>query len=824
MSPEQMTSLIGYHVGHEHIVSLQPNRLLSVIRLKGISHETTDSATLEQQFERLNRYFLALGKKEGANLMLQTYTTKAGLELDTRYELPLRPLQDFVDAYTQPFRDGTYRQVGYTLVLILRYRDLDDGLKRMKDLLMVSKTMLADYDPAFMGIEENAHGALISQVGRFFSQVFNGHEQDVLVGNTRLGDAVIDSVTSFGALDYVQNRPNRGGTRYATTYDLRSLPNAGTFSGMWDEAVGQQIDFTLVQTFLFEDRNKAKRGFNKQLFDLAQTEGETKQTDELNTAVGDITLGELSFGRYHAALIVYGETPDDAIENGAKMESIFSTYDTSFVRSTITNVYTWFAQFPAYLDVPYPQTKSTENLACTFSLHATPVGKAKGNPIGNGTALMPARTASDGMFFLNAHDSPTGQNNVGEKLPGHMCFTGMTGAGKTTVEAMTLVFFSRFNPMLFAIDYNRSLENLLRAFKTKYFAIEPMQFTGVNPFQLQDTPQLRQFLYETVVACAGGGDQCTQEEERTIQQSIAAVLEHSNVANRGMSLLLQNIPFLGGNCLRTRLAKWSRTEGGAYAWVLDSPSNQFDPQVYRRLAFDCTNVLKKEFVGKHPIAIQVLLNTLFFLKRLMHQNEPGALLLNVVAEYWVPLMFESTAEAIKEVLKAGRTRGEILIMDTQSPEDSADSPYGPAVIQQTVTTCWLANTKADPAAYAKFGIKGKVFDVIKAQHPQDRGMVVVQGHQAIQLKMDLPEELKYWLPLLSTTAENAAIAQEIRTALDTEDPEVWVPELLEACKKSEDPKLKTLAEQVQVELRSSVPAVWVPTFVAARAGRVAEPA
>ncbi|MNP09706.1 Type IV secretion system protein virB4 [compost metagenome] len=351
-----------------------------------------------------------------------------------------------------------------------------------------------------------------------------------------------------------------------------------------------------------------------------------------------------------------------------------------------------------------------------------------------------------------------------------------------------------------------------------------MQFTGVNPFQLQDTPQLRQFLYETVVACAGGGDQCTQEEERTIQQSIAAVLEHSNVANRGMSLLLQNIPFLGGNCLRTRLAKWSRTEGGAYAWVLDSPSNQFDPQVYRRLAFDCTNVLKKEFVGKHPIAIQVLLNTLFFLKRLMHQNEPGALLLNVVAEYWVPLMFESTAEAIKEVLKAGRTRGEILIMDTQSPEDSADSPYGPAVIQQTVTTCWLANTKADPAAYAKFGIKGKVFDVIKAQHPQDRGMVVVQGHQAIQLKMDLPEELKYWLPLLSTTAENAAIAQEIRTALGTDDPEVWVPELLEACKKSEDPKLKTLAEQIQVELRSSVPAVWVPTFVAARAGRVAEPA
>ncbi|MCY1179904.1 hypothetical protein D9M73_203230 [compost metagenome] len=114
--------------------------------------------------------------------------------------------------------------------------------------------------------------------------------------------------------------------------------------------------------------------------------------------------------------------------------------------------------------------------------------------------------------------------------------------------------------------------------------------------------------------------------------------------------------------------------------------------------------------------------------------------------------------------------------------------------------------------------------MIKAQHPLGREMVVVQGHQAIQLKMELPERLKYWLPLLSTTAENAAIAQEIRKALGTEDPEVWVPELLEACKKNKDPKVKTLAEQIQEELRSSVPAVWVPAVVAARAGRVAEPA
>ncbi|EGH19246.1 conjugal transfer protein, partial [Pseudomonas savastanoi pv. glycinea str. race 4] len=37
----------------------------------------------------------------------------------TPYILPLPALQDFVDAYTAPFRNGTFYQVGYSIALIL---------------------------------------------------------------------------------------------------------------------------------------------------------------------------------------------------------------------------------------------------------------------------------------------------------------------------------------------------------------------------------------------------------------------------------------------------------------------------------------------------------------------------------------------------------------------------------------------------------------------------------------------------------------------------------------------------------------------------------
>lgn len=557
-----------------------------------------------------------------------------------------------------------------------------------------------------------------------------------------------------------------------------------------------------MQTFLFEDRNKAKREFRKHIADLGAVEGDSRQTKELENAIEDITMGEKAFGRYHASLIVYGNTPDEAIDNGSKMESLFTVHDATFVRSTMSNIDTWSTQYPGVTEAMYPMMKSTENLACSFSLHATPTGKAKGNPVGDGTGLIPMRTVNDALFVLNAHDSAPGQNNLGELLPGHLAITGQTGVGKTTLEAILLTFFSRWDPLIFCIDYNQSLKNLLGALDTQYFTIKPGQFTGVNPFQFQDCEGLRQMLFDLVLCCAGGKDKTNDKEMEEIQDSINAVMEHKNVAYRGMSLLLQNITAKGGNCLHTRLTKWCRLAGsreGQYAWVLDSPTNQFDAHAYRRLAFDCTEILKKEYATKHPEVLEVLLNTLFYMKRTMHQARPGTLLLNVIAEYWVPLSFESTAEAIKEVLKSGRMRGEIMMMDTQSPEDALATEYAPAVIQQVITSIWLPNRKASRAGYELFGIKGKVFDAVAEMHTLSREMVVLQGHQAVKLKLVLDKNLKYWLPLFSTTEKNVAVAERVRQSLGTTDPQVWVAAFL-------------VAEHVRQWLNTDDPAVWMPAF------------
>ncbi|PLY35824.1 conjugal transfer protein [Pectobacterium carotovorum] len=798
---------LGHHV-HPEICTLGTGHLLALVRFKGVPHDTRDKNTLNREFMHEARCFKALGKQEGANLKLQTYTFKQRIHLDHRYRMELPIIQELVDVYTHPFRNGTFRQVGYGMALILKYRDLDDGISRMIELLGLCREMLGDYGVSVMGMEER-DGKLYSQIGRFYSFVLNGIEKDIPITDTRLGDCIIESETAFGAYDYVENRPYNGQRRFASTYDLRDFPSKSV-PGMWDEAIDEQYDFCMVQSFLFEDRNRIKRRLKVQMADLSSTEGQSTQTEELADSVQEVTQGKLVYGEYSASLIVFGDTPEQAVDCGLKMQSLLMARDTGFIRSTSTNYVTWLTLFPGYADVIYSMPKSSENLACGFSLHATPSGKASGNPPGDGTALMPVMTENGGLFFLNAHDSPPGKNNTGEQFPGHKTTIAMTGAGKTTLEAMELLFFSRWNPMIFSIDYNNSLENLLRALNTRYFTIEPGVFTGIQPFQLPDSVAVRQYLFDTVIQCVGEAD---SNEEIVIQKAIDSVMMHHNVEARCFSLLLQSIPATGPNGLRARLMKWCRDDGngrrGQYAWVLDSPRNQFDPANFRRLAFDCTKILSREFAKQHPNAMEVLLNTFFFLKRRMHETDPGCLLINGIAEFWAPLMFESTANSIMEILHAGRTRGEMAMMDTQVPEYVLSNERGPSVIQQTITQQWMANDKAKFDSYSNFSVTRREFDKIAELNQHSRKVLIKQAGGAVVIKMDLSGQLKYWLPLLSSTMTNVKVAKSVRESLGSDDPAIWVEPFLNEMV-AIDVKKKLIQQNSELDVDD--PTVWKPVF------------
>ncbi|EBJ3405564.1 conjugal transfer protein, partial [Salmonella enterica] len=178
-SPESNAKVpwLGHHV-HPEICTLGSSHLLALVRFTGVPHDTRDQATLNNEFSHQARCFRAMGKKEGSNLKLQTYIFKKRIHLDHKYQVESLVLQELVDTYVKPFRNGTFRQVGYAMALILKYRDLDQGIANMMDLLSLCREMMSDFGPTVMSMEER-NGRLYSQIGRFYSFIFNGVDVDV---------------------------------------------------------------------------------------------------------------------------------------------------------------------------------------------------------------------------------------------------------------------------------------------------------------------------------------------------------------------------------------------------------------------------------------------------------------------------------------------------------------------------------------------------------------------------------------------------------------------------------------------------------------------
>ncbi|ENE6639021.1 conjugal transfer protein [Salmonella enterica] len=755
-----------HHVTREIVVQ-RGEKLLAVLSLAGSPHETTDHYKLVRSYNHLNTFFRTLGRSEGSNLAIWTWLTKRRINIDDQYLFDNKFCQALADKYIERFRDNEFYEVRYSIALVLKYSDLEDGIKRISDMLRRAKSSLKRYDVSILGLSENERGVPFSEIGAFFSRFFNGYERPIPLSDNDISDSLIDSYINFET-DFIEIRPNKGGHRYAATYDLREYPSQSGI-GMWDEILSVNCEFTLTQSLQYVQRNKSKKMLETHTNNLESSEGESEQVKELKDAQEYITSGRLQFGNYHGALVVYADSRATALDRASKIIDAFSLSGADWVRSTGSNLYTFFSQFPAAHEknIPFPEPKTTRNLVSGFSLHSMPSGKQYGNPVGDGTALMPMMTDNAGAFFFSNHNSPLDQDNTGEPFAGHTLILGATGTGKTTLEGVMTTFTDRFNPMLFVIDYNQSNENLLRALHTHYVVIRRGENTNIQPFQFPDSPKLRSYLYELVETAAGGSDVVTGEESGQIKVAVDAVMNLSVVSQRRFSTVLQMIPPKGGNSLYVRLSKWCAATNGKLAWALDSPENHFNPADYQRLAFDATDIMKEP-----DETTEAVLSLLFFTKELMH--EKGGFLLNLCAEFWVPANFPTTAKKMKDILKAGRMRLEYLILDSQSPEDAISCTIFDAIIQMTPTKMFLPNSDASWAGYKKCGLTRQEYNKLAELDKYSRKLLLKQGHQSCILDYGL-YDFDDFLPVISSTKENVQIAAKIREELNTNDPDIWVP-------------------------------------------------
>ena len=196
------------------------------------------------------------------------------------------------------------------------------------------------------------------------------------------------------------------------------------------------VEFTITQSFNCLTGYAANRAITSTINKLESAGDKAKhQIEELKHAQGYVNSGQLTFGDYHGALIVYGETAKRADENGKLVQARSKNEcNVTWMRATGSAPFTFFSQIPGAATKPRPKPQSSRNLAAMFSIHDYSAGKSKGNPLGDGSAVMPLQTVSKRLYSFNYHATREAESSVNERTAGHTAFHGTTGVGKTTAE------------------------------------------------------------------------------------------------------------------------------------------------------------------------------------------------------------------------------------------------------------------------------------------------------------------------------------------------------------------------------------------------------
>lgn len=771
---EEMLPQWQYHVT-DSIISFKDGRLMFTVRCKGVPFEVISADTLESQYNSLNDFMLSLGKTIGGRLSVWCHLDHFQTTFNAKYSFGYQWMQKFCEKYLQKFENTDVFENAFYMTFIIKpgaNDEIDDAIKEASELQNMVMEAIKAYEPDLLTSYQTEAG-LYSQNYEFLAYLYNGFWEPVPVTSLPAYQTIESSQLHHG-FKLIETRYPDGGNKFAAYFDMKDFPEP-TERGKLNSLLDLQFPFIACFSFTFINPADAIRMINQALNKMQSAGDEAEQQqDDMERGKGDVMAGEIYFGELHSGIAVFGKTEKQTEDRGATMRTTLSgSCNALYVPAAISAPETFYSFFPGNVKRrPRPMPKTTRNLTGLFGMSTYSSGKQWGNPLGDGSAIMPLQTSAKGVYHFNTHYSIPDMDARGEKRAGHAIMLGATGAGKTVAQTTILCFLERFACRVFAIDKDGSMRGFIEAQGGTYFTLAGGEPTGLNPFQLPDTPFNRSFLYDLVEACGRKKDEeTTAEDKKDIKLAVDNVFR-MDYEHRRLGVVLQGIPDRGENCFARRLADWCYAETtGRYAYALDNPRNSFDWQKFERVGFDVSDFL----VAGHP-ATEPILSYLFHLKTLMTRK--GGLLATVVEEFWLPLQYPTTRDQILDVLKTGRRRDEFILLVSQSPEDAIQSPILPAILQQTPTKIFLPNPDAEyktntGGGYYRFGLTPKEFNKLKKLGLQSRQFLVKQGSQSCVAKLDL-NGMQEYISVLAMAAEDFPYLEAAK-AQKGQNPDDWVP-------------------------------------------------
>lgn len=642
------------------------------------------------------------------------------------------------------------------------------ALEVMEERSVSVQRMLRELQPELLGDYERG-GRRFSELAEFLGYLLNGRWERVRAGAGPLFGALPAARISAGA--GVLELRHADAHRYVAMLDIQEYADL-VEPGSLDAPLYERLEYIETHSFAPYGRADALAALRRQKRQLIASEDVVaSQIDAMDEAMNDLGDGRFCMGQYHYSLAVFGDSPQAASRNAARLAgAVGELTGIRLAKVDLIADAAWFAQSPGnFRWRPRKAVISSRACAALAANHGFARGKRDGNPWGE--ALMLLRTPSGQPFYLNLHASPEDEDSADQKLPGNTLLLGVTGSGKTTLEMALLMQMQRFDPppRVVVFDKDRGCEIAIRALRGRYFRLQVGRPTGCNPFQRAPTPRRLKFWADLVTACVRNAALPLQPSETADIACAVQTVARMPAELRGMTTIRQNLPRVGphgaGNSLYERLGRWCR--GGALGWVFDETGDVLpDPGCAGILGFDYTEFLDDPEI-RTPL-MMVLLD-------LMDELIDGRRIVYVMTEFWKALADPYFADFALNKQKTIRKQNGLGIFDTQSPSDVLASPIGPTMVSQSVTKIFLPDESATRADYVEgFGLSDSELEIVRTLRSQGRyRFLVKQNSQSAVCEFDLTG-LDEHILVLSGSQDNVELLDAIRAEVG-DDPDDWLP-------------------------------------------------
>jgi len=624
------------------------------------------------------------------------------------------------------------------------------ALDRAREAIVAS---LNAYDPRVLSLYDHPDG-LRSEPLEFLACLFNADMRPIALPHGDLGHHIPARRISFGQDTVELASGGALNRRFVALVSVKDYPSA-TFAGMFDELYRLPVELYVTQSFAMVERSQALGRMNLALRRMQSAEDEAVSLrEELGQAKDEVAAGRAGFGEHHTTIAVHAESLKSLNDHVAEVIALLAELGITGIREDIALEPAYWSQFPGnFRYIGRRGLVSTTNFAGLASLHNFPVGRAKGNHWGDAVTLF--ETTAAGPYFFNFHQRDLGNFTV----------IGPSGSGKTVVLNFLLAQARRFKPKIIFFDKDRGAELFVRAIGGQYDRLRPGTCSGLNPLQLEDSPENRQFLIDWLTVLAGG----TSTGELDHIRDAVEISFQQPLAKRRLRYLVEL--FRGGarpnhDDLYSRLRPWWGE--GDRAWLFDNARDQTDLSA-ETVGFDMTAILDDPAV-RTP--------AMFYFFHRVEQRLDGSPAIIVIDEGWKALDDEVFVRRIKDWEKTIRKRNGVVGFATQSASDALESQIASAIIEQAATQIFMINSKARAEHYIDgFGLSRHEFNLVRTLPDSSHCFLIKHGRDSVVARLDLAgnDEL---LTILSGRESTVRLFDQLVDSTGP-DPANWLHLLLE---------------------------------------------